>query len=159
MNLPILMFMNNTSLFRISTMHMPFVFRAALRLSALVKVFVSYLQCICIRHELFADDTTLQAYMTPQVCYLEKILQMHISQAVIINPTPIDVIMFREDELLMPDLFIDDSGGHIFYTEAEFGLAEFSVIIPVEASQLLVHAREILNAYKLPGTIYTIILQ
>lgn len=96
--------------------------------------------------------------MTPQVCYLERMLQRHISPNAVINPTAEDVILWRSDEPAGFDVFINDTSGQIFYTESEFGLAEFTVLLPASVSALVGYARELLDAFKLPGTNYTIIL-
>ena len=151
--------MGNSSLYRISKMHMPFVLRAAVRLVALVNVFVSYMQYLVIRQELFAEDTILQAYMTPQVCYIEKMLKLHISPQAAINPPAEDVILWREDETSEAALMIDDGAGQIFYKEVEFNLAEFTVILPGTVAGLVQYAREIIDRYKLPGKEYIIIIQ
>ncbi|MFZ4548395.1 MAG: hypothetical protein ACOYN4_13200 [Bacteroidales bacterium] len=147
------------SIFRLSTLHTPFVLRAASRLTGFVRVFMSYIQYLCLRHELFALDTALMAYATPQVCYLEKMLQLHISPQAVINPHPVDVVMWRDDEPLGTGIMIDDTVGQLFYMDAEFGLAEFTVLLPAAVSPLLPYARQILDANKLPGTAYTILLR
>ena len=97
--------------------------------------------------------------MTPQVCYLEKLLKMHISPEAVIDPKALDVTLFREDETSFDDLYITDTDIILFYTDAEFGLDEFTIILPLPVSSLVNYARELLNAYKLPGKIYTIILR
>jgi len=150
---------NFVSIYRLSGLHTPFVLRTAGRLTGFIRVFVSYIQYLCLRHELFSLDTTLTAYATPQVCYLEKLLQLHISPQAVINPQPVDVVMWREDEPSGAGLLIDDTGGQLFYTDAEFGLGEFTVLLPAAVSPLLLYARQILDANKLPGTAYTILLR
>ncbi|MEI6061947.1 MAG: hypothetical protein WCR72_14690 [Bacteroidota bacterium] len=151
--------MSNTSLYRISSIHTPFILRSSIRLTGLIRVFITYLQYLLLRQELFIEDTTLKAYMTPQVCYLEKLLKMHISPEAVIDPKALDVTLFREDETSFDDLYITDTDIILFYTDAEFGLDEFTIILPLPVSSLVNYARELLNAYKLPGKIYTIILR
>jgi len=120
---------------------------------------VSYLQYLSLRHELFAGETQLQSYMNGQVCNLEKLLQMYISPQAVINPKAFEVTLWLEAEPAGSDLFISDTAGQIFFTEAEFGLNEFTVVLPASASPLINYVRELLNAYKLPGKQYTIVLQ
>ena len=151
--------MSNTSLYRIALLHTPIILRAPVRLAKWIRLMVSYLQYLMLRPELFAYETNLLAHMTPQVCYLERMLQRHISPNAVINPTAEDVILWRSDEPAGFDVFINDTSGQIFYTESEFGLAEFTVLLPASVTPLIGYARELLDAYKLPGTIYTIILR
>lgn len=151
--------MSNTSLYRISIFNTPFILRTAVRLVKWIRLIVSYLQYLMLRHELFAYETNLCAHMTPQVCYLERMLQRHISPNAVINPTAEEVVLWRSDEPAGFDVFINDTSGQIFFTESEFGLAEFTVLLPLSVISLLGYARELLDAYKLPGTIYTIILR
>ena len=153
------MYMSNISLYRIATLQTPFILRPAARFTKWVRLLVSYLQYLMLRHELFAEQTGLRARMTPQVCYLERMLQMHISPNAVINPTAEDVIMWRDDEPAGLHVFIDDSEGRIFFTESEFGLAEFTVLLPLSVATLTGYSRELLDAYKLPGTTYTILLR
>jgi len=151
--------MSNTSLYRISIFHTPHILRPAVRLAKWIKLIVSYLQYLMLRHELFAEETNLCAHMTPQVCYLERMLQRLIAPNAVINPTAEDVILWRSDEPAGFDVFINDTSGQIFFTESEFGLAEFTVLLPVSVSALVGYARELLETYKLPGSIYTILLR
>lgn len=149
----------NRSIFKIATIHSPFVLRKAAATMSMVKLFVSYLQYLLLRLELFADRSTLEASMSPQVCYIEKMLQLYISPQAVINPQPVEVILWREDDPDGFDVFIDDAVGRIFHHESEFGLSEFTVLLPIEVAGLVNYAKEIIDRYKLPGKLYTIILR
>jgi hypothetical protein len=68
--------MNNISLYRILFYHLPHALRQV-RTLGLLKLSLSYMQMIMLR----LDEQTLEArrlaWMTPQVCYIEKYLQIH----------------------------------------------------------------------------------
>ena len=68
--------MNNISLYRILYYHLPHALRQV-KILGLLKLSLSYLQMIMLR----LDEQTLEArrlaWMTPQVCYIEKYLQIH----------------------------------------------------------------------------------
>lgn len=149
--------MSNMSIYKIALFNVPIKLRAALRFKAWVAMMLTHVQVILIRFELYRDKTVLEAYMTPQVCYIEKMLQLYISPQAVINPQPYHVIMYRDDETEEPDVFIDDTTGTMFHHEAEFGLNEFTVLLPSAAQTLEAYTRELLNKYKLLGTAYTII--
>ncbi len=151
--------MNNTSVYKISVFLTPFTLRVAGRLMGMINLFVTYLQYLLLRLELFNESSTIDAYMTPQVCYIEKMLQLYISPQAVINPQAFDVTLWRQDEAGGTDLFIDDSDGQIFYTDPEFGMNEFTVLLPASVAGLVNYAKEIIDRYRLPGKLYTIILR
>lgn len=140
-------------------MHTAIVLRAPLRTMGMIKLFVTYLQYLMLKLELFKEASLFLAYMTPQVCYLEKILQLHISPLARINTQAFDVYLFREDDPEGTDFFINDSTGQIFYTNQEFDLYEFTVIMPLTVVAKELYTRELLDLHKLAGKQYTIIYQ
>lgn len=133
--------------------------RAASATMAMIRLVVSYLQYLLLRHEIFIETTTPEAYMTPQVCYIEKMLQLHISPQAVINPQPVEVILWREDDVAGEDVFINDTTGTVFHHTSEFGLSEFTILLPLAVAGLVNYAKEIIDRYRLPGKLYTIILR
>jgi hypothetical protein len=123
----------------------------------MIMVFVSYLQYLMLRLELFIDESTLQAYMTPQVCYIEKMLQMHISPLARIDPEYTEFILWREDDPEGVDVFISDSEDVMIYDDSMFGFETFTIVLPYGVEALENYARELTDRYKLPGVGYTII--
>jgi len=68
--------MNNISLYRIIYYHLAHVLRMPKTL-AMLKLSLTYLQMIMLRLDEDYLEARRLAYMTPQVCYIEKYLQIH----------------------------------------------------------------------------------
>jgi hypothetical protein len=68
--------MNNISLYRILYYHLPHALRKVKTLG-LLKLSLTYLQMIMLRLDEDYLEARRLAYMTPQVCYIEKYLQVH----------------------------------------------------------------------------------
>lgn len=68
--------MNNISLYRILYFHLPHILRKT-KIIGVLKLSLTYMQMVILR----LDEQTLEArrlaWMTPQVCYIEKYLQVH----------------------------------------------------------------------------------
>ena len=97
--------------------------------------------------------------MTPQVCYIEKMLQLYISPEAVIDPHPEELVMWREDEAAGFDVYFSDTDGITLHHEAEFGLAEFTVLLPATCVLSLNYIKEIIERYKLPAKHYTILFR
>lgn len=151
--------MSNTSLFRIADFHTPIAFRNTIRSRSFIALIVTYFQYLLLKLELYIEDTLLRASVTPQVCYLERLLRQKVSLEALINPQPTEVILWKENEEGGVDVIIDDTIGVIFHHEDEFNLGEFIVLLPKSVAVLVPLAHELLSKYKLPGKQYTIILR
>jgi len=140
--------MNNISVFRISIFQVPHALRR-LRLLKMVFVFVSYLQMLALRLEMFIEKSVLEARMTPQVCYLEKILRVNVSPWVEIPRQ--DLVLFQIGEAGGYDVFINDTTGAILYPDMGYGSA-FVINIPETSIQHHGYALDLINKYRLPST-------
>lgn len=152
--------MNSTNLYKVAKFNIPNLLRNAARLVSFVNVSVTYLQMILYRLRDYAINANMHAVMTPQVCYLEKLLQTYISPYTVINPPAYEVVFWMEDEPEGEDVFISDTGNDLLLScEYEFELSNFTVLLPANLPTSLVnHARELLDKYKLPSKQYQIIL-
>jgi hypothetical protein len=111
--------MNNISLYRILYYHLPHALRK-LRTLALLKLSLTYLQMIMLRlDEEFLEARRL-AYMTPQVCYLEKYLQIHFGDNSILI---IDVLDVERYALLSGDVR-DQVANYLTWVGEDGGIAE-----------------------------------
>ena len=140
--------MNNTSLFRIALFQIPVELRKP-RFSKLVFVFISYLQMLILRLEMFIERSNLEARMTPQVCYLERILKISVSPFIEIKRD--DLVLYMQDEPGGSDLYIDGTTGVIIYSDPGENYSEFVVFIPNQSQHQLSYALELLNKYSLPS--------
>ncbi|MFZ4705340.1 MAG: hypothetical protein ACOYMF_04965 [Bacteroidales bacterium] len=144
--------MLNISLYRASGIQLPVKLRQ-LRQLGLIRLFVTYLQALMLRHELFAYHSAIDANMTPQVCYLEKLLQLYISNKCLILTS--DVILWIEGESGEKNLFINDREGLIFW-DFDYSRVPFTVVIPIDCIHLKGSIIDLLEKYKLPTVQYTL---
>ncbi len=105
-----------------------------------------------------------QLLITPQVCYLERMLndkydytlrRIRIDDAVWHLP----VFIFQEDELKPVYLHIESENKPVYlYNDGEAGIAlnDFVVLVPVDINFLESEMRGAIDSYKLFGTKYTI---
>ncbi len=147
------------NLYKIAGFNTPFVLRKATRLKAVINISVTYMQLIIARLYNFIRDSNMHAVMTPQVCYLEKLLQTYVSPYAVINPPAYEVVFWMEDEPEGEDVFVSDTGNNLLLScEFEFSLSSFTVLLPSNLPTSLVnYARELLDRYKLPTKQYQII--
>lgn len=147
------------NIYKIAKFNIPSVLRKAVRFKAVVNISVTYMQMIIARLYNFMRDSNLHAVMTPQICYLEKLLQTYVSPVAVINPLAYQVVFWLENEPEGEDVFISDTGNELLLScEYEFELSNFTVLLPANLPiSLINHARQLLDRYKLPSKYYQII--
>ena len=108
--------MSNISLYRILYYHLPHALRMTRTLGWL-RLSVTYLQLLMLRWDQSTLEARRLAYMTPQVCYLEKYLQIRFGDNTIRVINAIDVeqysYLISEDTDVIDDVItrvIDDGG-------------------------------------------------
>ncbi len=140
--------MNNTSIFRISKFQVPIAERQP-RFLAMVYVFMAYMQMLILRLEMFIERSNLEARMTPQVCYLEKILRMSVSPWCEINR--LDLVLYQIDEVPGSDVFINDNGGVVLYSDSDADQYDIVVNIPSTGLNQQSYIIDLINKYRLPS--------
>jgi hypothetical protein len=119
---------------------------------AWVKVFVSYL--VYVRDNLwsFWDKTWLDAAVTPQICYIEKALNLRFGRTdiAIAEGYRLGPFIFTNSQDV-PDEFFMDQADSFVYTVDETADCDFVVLIPgaIETDAPLIAA--MVHRYKLPG--------
>jgi hypothetical protein len=123
-----------------------------IRMVAWVKVFVSYL--VYVRDNLwsFWDTTWLDAAITPQVCYIEKALNLRFGRddIVIEEGNRLGPFIYLRDVEPETEFYMDQEDSYV-YTVDDTADCDFIVVIPsaIEADAPLIAA--LVHRYKLPG--------
>jgi len=144
--------MNNVSLYRIVHYQLPHVFRQ-LKTLAWLKVSVTYLQAVLLRFDEAVLEFRRLAYLTPQVCYLEKYLRTRFgdNSITIVDIEDVELYAYTTAEHPEEELYLID-GGTYFYTSAELAAARFAVQCSEDAYDAYGQSINATVArYKLPG--------
>lgn len=112
----------------------------------------------------YRDAKLYQLSITPQVCYLERMLNDRFDYTqrriyIIDADWHLPMFLFQEDELKPVFLFREsENRPKALYTEGESGAAlnDFVVMVPISLSFSEAEMRSLINSYKLFGTLYTI---
>ena len=127
------------------------------RFIAWVKVFLAYL--VMIKEDLYQywDETLLDASMTPQTIYLERILNLlfertdiFIDEGYTLGPW-----IFRDTETADPEFYMDLDDSFIFNNEDAIWV-DFTVNIPTILGSVTSHIAALVHKYKLPGKSFII---
>ena len=124
---------------------------------AWVKVFLSYLAMI--KDNLYAwwDETLMDASMTPQVMYLERILNhiFAVTSIFIDEGYTLGPWIFLDTETPDPEFYMDQADSFV-YNLADAIIVNFTVNIPSTLSTVTGRIAAIVHKYKLPGKSFII---
>lgn len=137
-------------------MMIPFRHRQ-LRFVAWVKVFVSYLVYIKVMLYLYWDQTQLDASITSQIIYIEKILNLacertdiYIDEGYYLGPW-----IVTAEETPDPEFYMDQADSYVF-TRHDAVDVDFIVNIPAGISSAIPVIAALTHKYKLPGKYFII---
>ena len=149
--------MNNTSLYRIIHYHLAHALRKSKTLGWL-KLSVTYLQMLVLRWDESMLEARRLAYMTPQVCYLEKYLQIKFGDNSIrvVDPT-VDLYAFtsaEHDEATLEELYML-CPVTFFYSSYEINVSKFVVQVSrLTHDQYGESIEATIRKFRLPGFVF-----
>ncbi len=127
------------------------------RFVAWVKVFLSYLTMLKDTLYSWWDETLLDASMTPQVMYLERILNLmfQVTSIFIDEGYTLGPWIFLDTETPDPEFFMDQDDSYV-YNLSDAIIVNFVVNIPSSLSSDTSRIAAIVHKYKLPGKSFII---
>jgi hypothetical protein len=144
------------SLFKVVQMEIPFLHRQP-RLVAWLKVFVSYLAKIQEDLFQFWDRTRTEALMTPQIAYLEHILNNRYGRTDIFIGDGYDLgpWIFKSSETADPEFFLDQANSYVWNNNDGI-IIDFVVNIPEVILSETSYIAAVVNKFKLAGKTFVI---
>jgi hypothetical protein len=127
------------------------------RFIAWVKVFLAYLASVKEALYLRWDETVLDASMTPQIIYLEHILNIIFERTDIFidEGSALGPWIFRNTETPDPEFCMDQADSFVFNNQ-EAVWVDFTVNIPAAVESQTSRIAAIVHKYKLPGKLFII---